>query len=800
MALFLNRTFKTHLLLSFFLLFFLINIKNIQAQLEVQNQPVQDLVQNVLLGQGVTATNITFTGNVSQFGTFNGVNSNIGLTNGVLMTTGGLTVALGPNNQNGASVPTGGSTNGDPDLALVASTTPDRIRDVAIIEFDFVPIGDTISFRYVFASEEYPDFVCSNYNDAFAFFLSGPGISGPYSLNAANIALIPGTTTPVAINTVNSGVPGFSGSIDGCPPGGLNNSQFYINNDNGQTVQFNGFTTPLTAKAAVQCDQTYHIKIAISDVFDGNYDSGVFLEAESFKSAGVQIDIAGVLPDSSVIEGCTTAEFVFTRPTADDSLIIYLNISGTATNGVDYDFLPDSIVFVPGQTTVTLLVNPIADEEFEPEPESIIIEIFNITACGDTIIERATIYIKEDYEILLTSSDVNLTCPQETVQISTTATGGVEPYNYVWSSIQNGNPIQVSGEESGTYIVTVNDFCNLFTVQDTITVTVNAPPPLQLVLSNDTVVNCPGDMVTLRATAIDGTPGYNFLWSNGATNQTINPSINENTFFTLTLTDFCQYPVIIDTVYVNLINGPLSVSPLDTNVTCPGDSITLTGLGIGGFPPLFYTWDNNVENESISIVVDSTITVNYTVEDGCESTVTGIINIEVPVYEPIFVMLDQDTITICQNSPISLEGSVEGGSGIYTYLWVGAGDMSIFEDTLMTVTPPASGEYFFIASDLCGNTDTTSAKVTIENCEITIYNVFSPNGDGINDIWVIPNIEGYINNEVIIYNRWGQKVFEAAPYLNNWDGGNLPAGVYFYVVNLNDNTEKKAGTVTIMRN
>jgi gliding motility-associated-like protein len=800
MALFLNLTFKTQLQLSVFLLFFLVNLNKTQAQLEVQNQPVQDLVQNVLLGQGVTATNITFTGNVSQFGTFNGVNSNIGLNNGVLMTTGGLTVALGPNNQGGASVPTGGSTNGDPDLALVASTTPDRIRDVAIIEFDFVPIGDTISFRYVFASEEYPNFVCSNFNDAFAFFLSGPGISGPYSLNSTNIALIPGTTTPVAINTINSGQPGFSGSPGGCPPGGLNNSQYFINNNNGQTVQFNGFTTPLTAKATVQCDQTYHIKIAISDVFDGQYDSGVFLEAESFKSAGVQIDIAGVLPDSSVIEGCTTAEFVFNRPTADDSLIIYLNIIGTASNGIDYEFIPDSIIFLPGQNTITLLVNPLADQVIELERESIIIEVFNITACGDTIIETATIYIKEDYDILLTSSDVNLTCPQESVQISTNASGGVEPYTYVWSSIQTGNSIQVSGLESGTYIVTVNDFCNLFTVQDTVAVNVNAPPPLQLVLSNDTVVNCPGDFVTLKATAQDGTPGYNYLWSNGSTNQIINPSINENTFFTVTLTDFCQFPVIIDTVYVNLINGPLGVLSLDTNVTCPGDSITLTGLGTGGFPPLIYTWDNNEVNESISIIVDSTISISYTFRDGCESSLIGTVNIQVPVYEPLIVLLDQDTITICKNSPISLEGTIEGGSGVYFYTWLGAGNITVFEDTLMTVTPPSSGEYFFIASDLCGNTDTISAKVTVENCEITIYNVFSPNGDGINDIWVIPNIEGYINNEVIIYNRWGQKVFEASPYLNNWDGGSLPSGVYFYVVNLNDNSEKKAGTVTIIRN
>src|SRR5690606_10996796 len=136
------------------------------------------------------------------------------------------------------------------------------------------------------------------------------------------------------------------------------------------------------------------------------------------------------------------------------------------------------------------------------------------------------------------------------------------------------------------------------------------------------------------------------------------------------------------------------------------------------------------------------------------------------VYEPLFVMLDQDTLTVCKNNPISLAGSVVGGTGTYVYSWIGAGDISIFEDTLLTVTPPASGEYLFVATDQCENTDTTMAEISVENCEIIIYNVFSPNGDGINDIWVLPNIESYLNNEVVIFNRWGQKVFEASPYLN----------------------------------
>jgi gliding motility-associated-like protein len=790
-----NKLFKSLSLLS---LFIIIGF-SAKAQLEVQQEAVQDLVQNVLLGQGVTATNITFRGNVTQFGSFNGANSNIGLNRGVILATGGITVALGPNNQGGASVPTGGSQDGDPDLAIVAGTTQGQIRDVAIIEFDFVPVGDTISFKYVFGSEEYPEYVCSNFNDAFAFFLSGPGFNGPYSLGAENIALIPGTAIPVAINTVNPGVSGQFGTPGGCPPGGLANAQFYVNNANGQTVQFDGFTRPLVAKAAVQCGETYHIKIAIADVFDGNFDSGVFLEAESFVSAGIQINIVGTLADSSIIEGCTTAEILFTRPDTAESQTVFFNISGTAINGVDYVFIPDSIVFLPGQSSVSVLIDPIADNEFEPEPESIIIEIFNITACGDTIIEQAFLFIKEDYEILIETQDVDLICPQETLIISAVASGGVAPYTYNWNTTQTGSSVEVPGDQSGTYIVTVNDFCNIFTVQDTITVTLNTPPPLSLFTANDTIVNCPGDQVTLFAAAAAGTPPYNFLWSNGSTNDSITVTIQDNTFFTVTLTDACLFPVLTDTIFVNLINGPLVAPIIDTNVVCPGDEITLIGPASGGFPAYTYSWDNGEFTDSITVVVTEQISIPYRVSDACGATQEGAFNIDVPVYDPIIASVEPDTITICKNNPILLTGRAEGGSEIYTYLWVGAGSLQVINDTTLTVTPPSTGEYILIVTDQCLNTDTVSAQVNVENCEIQVFNVFTPDGDGINDKWVIPNIENYPNNTVIVFNRWGRKVFEAAPYNNEWDGGNNPSGVYFYIVDLQDETEPKKGTVTIIK-
>ncbi|HBI00246.1 choice-of-anchor L domain-containing protein, partial [Flavobacterium sp. UBA2787] len=255
----------------------------VSAQLFVNNTtftPAQ-LVQNTLLGNGVTVSNITFNGAPAntespQVGYFTtGVTpTNLGISSGVILATGSAQLALGPNNIGSASQPVV-TASGDADLAILASGS---IQNKAVLEFDFVPTGTTVSFNFVFGSEEYPEFVDSSFNDVFGFFLSGPGITGTFTGGAANIALVPSTTIPITINSLNEGY------SPGCPavlPGG-DNDQYYVNNCGGTSIQYDGFTTVLTAFANVECGQTYHIKLAIANVGDNGYDSAVFLQANSF--------------------------------------------------------------------------------------------------------------------------------------------------------------------------------------------------------------------------------------------------------------------------------------------------------------------------------------------------------------------------------------------------------------------------------------------------------------------------------------------------------------------------------------
>ncbi|MBI3239202.1 MAG: choice-of-anchor L domain-containing protein [Flavobacteriia bacterium] len=262
------------------------------------NLTVEQYVQNVLLGGGVTVSNIQFNGGAATIvsesvGEFNAPVGNFGLTNGLILGSGDVQLAAQANLGGGSSLGGSGTQGVDTDLQ---SITPNQIFDEAVIEFDFVPAGNLISFRYVFASEEYPEYVCGSVNDAFGFFLTGTNPAGG-TYNAANIALIPDpanpgsfTTTAVSINSVNPGVSGFAGDPSNCDaiyPNWATYSIFYAGDNVTTNYEYDGNTVVLVAQASVVCGQTYHIKLAIGDAGDNVFDSGVFLEGGSFASEAV---------------------------------------------------------------------------------------------------------------------------------------------------------------------------------------------------------------------------------------------------------------------------------------------------------------------------------------------------------------------------------------------------------------------------------------------------------------------------------------------------------------------------------
>lgn len=219
---------------------------------------------NSLVGSGINVSNVNYSGGDNQSGFFSDGGSVLGIDTGLIMTSGSALDAPGPNSSDGNTGNTGGGGAGDPDLdALIDQST----NDAAVLTFDFQTTSGDLFFNYVFASEEYNEYVDSSFNDVFAFFVDGE-----------NIAKAPDGQT-VSINNVNCGDTYTAGSGPNC--GSFNNND---PDDGGPfyDIEYDGFTDKLVASVLNLGPETHQMKIAIADAGDSILDSAVFLEGGSF--------------------------------------------------------------------------------------------------------------------------------------------------------------------------------------------------------------------------------------------------------------------------------------------------------------------------------------------------------------------------------------------------------------------------------------------------------------------------------------------------------------------------------------
>lgn len=405
------------------------------GQLEVDTLHTGTTLAEYLSGPGVTVSNAVLTCAPGGSGIFTqGGSTNLGIGSGVVLTSGdayGLDIAgdtvgvQGPNDSGSftgttPAPPGGGNYDpwpGDPDLdALIPGFTT---NDACILEFEVTSTcADTIKFNYVFGSEEYLEWVNSVFNDVFGLFVSGPGIVG-----LENIAVVPAGGGVVSIDNLNDVV----------------NSAYYVDNGDGFTppqntdpsyIQYDGFTVVMEAVFAVIPGSTYQLKLAIADAGDSALDSGIFIEAGSLTANVVQVssttDIAG-FPD--VVEGCVNGILnLFVDAPLLDTLVVGLEYSGTAVNGVDYTdaltggLLPDSIVLLPGDTSESILF--IATEDFITEgTETLVINILNSCfVAADSVVINLT----DEIEIGVSFVDTTI-CAGDPIDLE--VFGAI---NYLW--------------------------------------------------------------------------------------------------------------------------------------------------------------------------------------------------------------------------------------------------------------------------------------------------------------------------------------------------------------------------------
>ncbi|MEN9302336.1 MAG: hypothetical protein RL264_765 [Bacteroidota bacterium] len=228
-----------------------------------------------LVGNGVTISNAQFTGHPDQLTRFNNLPNSLGISNGIAITTN-KRVYLNRYIDNGNPAENAvwdhiiGESAVDADLATLSSGI---MGSRAYLEFDFTTTGSKIALDFVFASNEYYGYNCCNYNDVFGAFLSGPQINGN-----ENIALIPNTTTPIGVNSINNGIPGTN--CNGTPVC----TNVYTNLYNASTWLYAGSTKVIHIEKDVLCQQTYHLKLAICNIRDLYYNSGIFIKMGSISS------------------------------------------------------------------------------------------------------------------------------------------------------------------------------------------------------------------------------------------------------------------------------------------------------------------------------------------------------------------------------------------------------------------------------------------------------------------------------------------------------------------------------------
>jgi gliding motility-associated-like protein len=763
------------------------------SQIDVDDTfTVEDLVNEVLLGEGVNAFNITYNGlpgdqATLQTGTFDASGTTFLIDSGVVMASSVInTINTGGGENNGFDFENFPDSS-DVDLAAISGFPS---RNACVIEFDFTVASDSVKFDYIFASAEYPGFTCSSFNDVFGFFLSGPGISGPYTSpagfpdGAKNIALVPNTDDiAVGVNSINSGFPQNDPDCLAANPNYEDDSIYFVSNDppdpNG--MQIPGHTVILTAEEAIQCGETYHIKLAICNSSDEFLQSAVFLEAGSFSAFGdVFVEVnptiggAPVLnPDFEdvLVAGCSEAFIELIRPPGLEVSDVTVTFGGTAVEGEDYIFNGVPIFTFPdGVDTLAFTIETLYDGT-PGEGEILVISITYFDNCGEEVTASAEIEIVDPYFITSETEDVVVVCPADSVVVTAQGLGGIPPYSYEWDDEGPGSSVWVDmPPDQQYYYVNIGDACTEsfgFTpIVDSVLVVNNIPPPLEVSIDPFFQPECPNEPINLSAAVLNGNPAYQYDWfdSRGFT-----------------------YPnganILVENVNPNL----------------------------AGYIP--------------------DVDVFLTITDSCGTVVQDSTQIFYPLYDSLSVVFGPLTDN-CPEEPVELEAETAGGAGDFTYLWsITEGDGNFASgfgpQTRVTFVEPAGGFNTFeiLARDKCNLaghdmfigvspdgdplfSGLASYDIRIPIIELdNLPNVITPNGDNQNDFFVVEGIEVFEDSRVEIFDRWGRLIYETDNYMagspdvqpdDAFDAQDYDDGTYFYIINIDSGECTATGSLQVL--
>jgi gliding motility-associated-like protein len=805
------------------------------------------------------------------------------MSNGIVLTNGHSAACAGPE---GTLVSYNDGASGDPAMApfLPAGTAT---YDACMLEFDVVASGDSIGFNYQFGSEEYRNAVCSEYTDVFAFFISGPGITG-----VQNMALVPGTNIPVEINSVNNGTPGTVGgaNIANCNVLGAGSpfTAYYINNTGGLTMSYRGYTTKFRALHAVTPCDTYHLKLSIVDAGDAEYDSGVFLEGGSLTTNSYSFNLADSIGETingiphTIVKGCspTTVNIIAAHANTTPTML-NLSFGGTAVNGVDVSTIPGSVTLPADSTSVSINIQGIPTT---PGGTKTLI-IYLDGTCG--ILDSVAINIMDTPSAHILTADTAV-CLGQSFQLMVTGTTGL---TYSWAP-----PTGLSSTTA------MEPFCTptantIYTMTATLPgagcpaivriIDVNIGSSIINILTPDTTI-CYGQDVNIL---VSGSAGSSYSWSPATSlndpniqNPIATPTIT--TTYTVSASSTGGGCTADATLTITVVNPSVIILTPDTTV-CAGIPVNIR---VDGSPSLTYSWAPTLGLNNPNImqpVATPSVTTTYVltaIYPGTTCTATG--QITVTIAAPLDVVATSQ-IQAC-NRGVSFAATPDGMG--YSYFWVGP---SGFSDTtqspyLANAVPADNGVYsvtvvdFFDGCRGTGYTNvvigpvafTTLTNVTstqtinygssvqlnadnatyywwmpddgtlnnrnisdpiatpTQNTVYTVYGIdtatgcmdsakvlvnvifdsiaipsaFTPNGDGLNDVFKPLGMKYQSLIEFSIYNRWGQRIFTTNNKEEGWDGTfngvkqDMDVYNYLLIVAMDNGTNKVLkGTVTLIR-
>lgn len=754
-------------ILLYIFIFCITCIANAQSISVNDTYTAQQLVENILVNSSCattsdpTATGDNFTPSKKSYAYFNSGTSNFPFTEGVLLSTWSSTNSIGPfiRNQGGGDT----SWLGDSDLEQVLGIT--KTVNATVLEFDFTALTNSISFNYLFASNEYQDdFPCS-YSDGFAFLIKEKGSTDSYK----NLAVIPGTTTPVS--SINIHPPILPVRAFGCPP--KNENYFGGYSSASSPTNYSAQTVVMNAQTAVTAGTTYHVKLVIADDRNEYYDSAVFLQAGSFSP---KIDLGA---DRSLT---TNNPICFGESYTIDTKLPSTYAYKWFKDGLELlgETSPSYQVTDTGNYKVEVTLTPticMATDEIKVEyAPKVDLKNTMLSQCDDNN-DGVTTFDLTKADNLVKNNDASLSAVTYYESLIE-AQGQTNPITNP-STYKNKIPNQI------VYARVTNYFGCVNYTEVKLSISNNS------IAAQNPIINCDGDGVPDGLSNFDlnaqvtpqvlsglqsGLQVEYYLntidaisQKNPLPNNFNNTVPNQQTIYARIINGSDCYAIIPETLIVNVFNPPNFQD--ETVSLCTDFSIDL--IVDARFSS--YLWSTGETSNAITVTLPGNYSVKVTNTNGCIAT---------------------KNYTVTASGIAIITGAIindfagNGNSVLIEYIGIGDYEFSLdgsFFQNNPLFDGVAPGEYLVYARDKNG----CGLSVPFQIYVLDYPRYFTPNGDGYNDFWEIKNLDLLPKSTVTIFDRYGKLLKQSGSAESGWngtfDGYSLPADDYWFSLIFEDN-------------